>query len=82
MGIVIIKCPATGVAISTGIIADRSSFASSPVFYSRTRCPICRSDHEWSAGDAWLRNRWLRNRWLRNDENRQGHRTTIQLTAR
>ena len=54
MGIVMIKCPATGVGISTGLTADRSRFASSPVFFSRTRCLICQSDHEWFAGDAWL----------------------------
>ena len=54
MGVVMIRCPVTGVGISTGITADQTSFGSSPVFISRTRCPICASDHEWFAGDAWL----------------------------
>ena len=54
MAIVMIKCPATAVGISTGIEANASTFARSPVFLSRTRCPICNSDHEWFAGDAWL----------------------------
>ena len=54
MAIVMIKCPATAVGISTGIKANASTFARSPVFLSRTRCPICNSDHEWFAGGAWL----------------------------
>ena len=62
MGVVMIKCPATGIGISTGIVADQSSFSSSPVFFSRTRCPICQSDHEWFAADAWLHDQVARNR--------------------
>ena len=49
-----IKCPNTGQAISTGIKADRSSYSSTPVFYSSTYCPICRTDHDWFAPQAWV----------------------------
>ncbi len=54
MGLVMIKCPNTGRAIPTGLKMDRSSFGSTPVFFSRTHCLICRVDHEWFAKDAWV----------------------------
>jgi len=54
MGIVMIKCPRTGRDISTGFVADRASFNSAPVFFARVHCPVCRSEHEWFAGDAWV----------------------------
>jgi hypothetical protein len=51
---VMVKCPQTGHAIPTGIETDRQSFARSAVFFSRTRCPICRADHAWFAREAWV----------------------------
>ena len=54
MGMVMVRCPQTGRAISTGIRIDRESFRRRPVFYSRTRCPACRTDHTWFAQDAWV----------------------------
>ncbi len=54
MGVVMIRCPETHRAISTGIEADRATFRSTPVFFSRTFCPLCRVTHEWFAGDAWV----------------------------
>ena len=53
MGIVMISCPETRRAISTGIQVDRATFHSTPVFFSRTFCPLCRVKHEWVAKDAW-----------------------------
>jgi hypothetical protein len=55
VGFVMIKCPATGRDIPTGIEMDRSSFARAAVFFSRTYCPICRTSHEWYAQEAWVR---------------------------
>ena len=55
MGILMIKCPTTGREIPTGIEADRISFPSTPVFFSRTYCPFCRTNHEWFAKQAWIR---------------------------
>ena len=49
-----IKCRQTGRAIPTGIKADRDSFRRAPVFFARTRCPICEIDHEWFAREAWV----------------------------
>ncbi len=54
MGMVMIRCPETGRAISTGIEIDRVTFRSTPVFFSQTRCPLCRVTHEWFAKDAWV----------------------------
>ena len=54
MGMVMVKCPQTGHAIPTGITTDRESFGRRAVFFSRTRCPICRTDHAWFAREAWV----------------------------
>src|SRR2546430_10036578 len=54
MGMVMVKCPETGHAIATGIQTDRESFGRRAVFFSRTRCPICRTDHAWFAREAWV----------------------------
>jgi hypothetical protein len=54
MGSIMINCPATGRAISTGMRADRSTFSRTPVFIARAFCPLCRADHEWFAKDAWV----------------------------
>lgn len=54
MGILMIKCPNTGRAISTGMATDRPSFDSTPVFFSRTYCPFCRVNHDWFAKEAWV----------------------------
>ena len=55
MGAVMIKCPTTGREIPTGIVADRVSFNAAPVFFARVHCPICRTEHEWFAKEAWVR---------------------------
>jgi hypothetical protein len=54
VGTLMIKCPNTGIEISTGLTADGPSFSSTPVFYSRTYCPICRMHHDWFATEAWV----------------------------
>jgi hypothetical protein len=54
MGTVMVKCPETGHDIPTGIITDRKSFAATPVFFARAYCPICRTEHEWFAKEAWV----------------------------
>ena len=54
MGMVMVKCPQTGHAIPTGIKTDRESFGRRAVFFSRTLCPICRTDHDWFAREAWV----------------------------
>ena len=54
MGMVMIRCPETQRAISTGMQVDRATFHSTPVFFSRTLCPLCGWEHEWFAKDAWV----------------------------
>ncbi|SIO67498.1 hypothetical protein SAMN05443247_11764 [Bradyrhizobium erythrophlei] len=49
-----IKCPQTGRAIPTGIKADRGSFRCSAVFFARTHCSICQTNHDWFAKEAWV----------------------------
>jgi hypothetical protein len=55
MGMLMIKCPKTGSAISTGIQIDQPTFNDTPVFFARTLCPICQTEHEWFARSAWVR---------------------------
>ncbi|MBV1697043.1 MAG: hypothetical protein KGQ47_01730 [Hyphomicrobiales bacterium] len=52
---IMIRCPTTGQAISTGRkVASIEAFRSSPVFFGRTYCPHCRLMHEWFAKNAWV----------------------------
>ena len=62
MGVVMIRCPRTERAISTGMQIDHAAFHSMPVFFSSTFCPICRSPHEWFAASAWVCNYGPENR--------------------
>ena len=54
MGVLMIRCPATGREISAGIEADASRFRASAVFFARSYCEYCRTQHEWFAQDAWV----------------------------
>jgi hypothetical protein len=54
MGFVMIRCPRTGREIPTGMTMNRSDFERAPVFFARTHCPLCASEHEWFAQDAWV----------------------------
>jgi hypothetical protein len=54
MSLILIKCPQTGRAVSTGIEVDRASFNALPDVEVETRCPACAGTHIWSKGDAWL----------------------------
>jgi hypothetical protein len=54
MGMLMICCPKTGRAISTGRHIESRFFSSTPVFFSSTYCPHCRVRHEWFVKDAWV----------------------------
>jgi hypothetical protein len=54
MGVVMIRCPGTGRAVSTGIQAQRETFHATPVFFSHMYCSLCQTTHEWFAKDAWV----------------------------
>jgi hypothetical protein len=54
MAEVMIRCPATGRAIATGIDVDAAEFRRMPVFFCRSPCPHCKTSHEWFAREAWI----------------------------
>jgi hypothetical protein len=56
MGLVMIRCPGTGRAVSTGIQAQRDTFRATPVFFSHMYCALCQTTHQWFAKDAWVCN--------------------------
>jgi hypothetical protein len=54
MSMLMIRCPQTGQAISTGIETDHDSFKSIPDVLAFARCPQCGLEHAWRHDDAWL----------------------------
>ena len=56
MAMIMINCPTTGQAVSTGMIADKASWVRLPADWIGTdfRCPVCRSMHTWRKSDAYL----------------------------
>jgi hypothetical protein len=56
MSTVMIKCPDTGVPVSTGIEIEQDTFAKLPNLSSGMSCPACGNHHFWHKTDAWLSN--------------------------
>jgi hypothetical protein len=54
MSSVMIRCPATGHAVSTGIETEPVVFRRLPKVTARMRCPACGQEHAWNVGVAWL----------------------------
>jgi hypothetical protein len=54
MGVVMIRCPRTGRAVSTEIETELSVFNRLPVVPARMCCPLCGEEHIWTASEAWL----------------------------
>ena len=52
MTVLKVRCPQTGVEISTGIDVDAESFASLPDKLPLSDCPVCGLDHVWLKCDA------------------------------
>jgi hypothetical protein len=52
VAIIMIRCPATGRGVSTGI--EVVSTDQLPVVTARLVCPACGSIHEWTKQAAWL----------------------------
>jgi hypothetical protein len=55
VGAIITVCPVTGEDIPTGIETDRKTFAMIGQIVGRVWCPQCNAEHEWSVGNARLR---------------------------
>jgi hypothetical protein len=51
---VMIRCPVTGRAIPTGLMADPASWNTRPIGLNRVSCPECKQTHAWSKSDAYL----------------------------
>jgi hypothetical protein len=54
MGVVMIKCPITGLNVSTGIELEPKTFIELPAISTRMSCGSCGGDHVWSKREAWL----------------------------
>src|SRR6476661_6538261 len=54
--VVMVRCPATGRELSTGVEMDAATFERLPDIRSRMNCPVCSLDHDWSTREAWLGN--------------------------
>ncbi|HYC17519.1 MAG TPA: hypothetical protein VEC94_09940 [Pseudolabrys sp.] len=54
MSSVMIRCPATGLDVSTAIETEPSVFRKLPRVAGRMHCPACGQDHVWTVGCAWL----------------------------
>ncbi len=54
MGCVMITCPVTGQAVSTGIDTELATLQQAAPFLSSTRCAACGAQHQWSRSDAWI----------------------------
>jgi hypothetical protein len=52
MGMIMISCPSTGRAVSTGI--ETLSIDPLPTVVAKTICSACGCVHEWTKIDAWL----------------------------
>ena len=52
MGILMINCPSTGHAVSTGI--EVSGVDQLPTVVATTKCSACGCVHEWTKDSAWL----------------------------
>ena len=49
---VMIKCPETGKAVRTGMVADKDGFEDSVLDESTLQCPHCAKTRTWNKSDA------------------------------
>jgi CO dehydrogenase/acetyl-CoA synthase delta subunit len=54
MSTIMIRCPHTEAAVSTGIDMDWTAFNRLRDVRSEIICPSCGGTHVWTARDAWL----------------------------
>jgi hypothetical protein len=54
MSMLMIRCPQTGQAVSTGIETDPDSFKRIPDVVAWAHCPHCGLEHAWWHDEAWL----------------------------
>jgi hypothetical protein len=51
---IMIKCPATGRWVSTGIDIEPSTFAHIPDVVAHAHCPACGREHPWTKRNAMI----------------------------
>jgi hypothetical protein len=54
LGILMVRCPATGKDFPSGVETDQLSFEKTPAFNGTIHCPLCGVEHAWSKIDAWV----------------------------
>jgi hypothetical protein len=54
MSMLMIKCPATGRPVPTGIEIEPDTLAQLPDIGSGLTCPACGHHHIWQKNDAWI----------------------------
>ena len=54
MSVVMIKCPQTGDAVSTGIESEPDTFNALPNVSAQMKCSACGGRHTWRRSEAWL----------------------------
>jgi len=54
MGLLVIQCPVTGKAISTGVRTDAEGLSLMPNLVQYAHCQHCMTDHAWRPRDAKL----------------------------
>jgi predicted RNA-binding Zn-ribbon protein involved in translation (DUF1610 family) len=52
MGVLLVKCPATGKEFSKGINADRGNLVGLRAIVAASICPHCGAEHAWRLEDA------------------------------
>jgi hypothetical protein len=51
---IFIKCPTTGLPVSTGLKAESVIFESLPAVAVPLCCPACGKTHQWKPAEAWI----------------------------
>ena len=51
---VMIRCPVTGNAVATGLMAHPKTWDARPIGLNKALCPACKQSHAWSKKDAFL----------------------------
>lgn len=51
---ILIKCPRSRRAVSTGITLPKATWNKQGRFSAFTKCEVCGVDHEWGNEDVWL----------------------------
>ncbi len=55
MADIVIKCPATGETVATGMTMERGEFETAEIGMNTFQCPACDEVHTWNKRDAFLR---------------------------